>query len=154
MVSLPKTIGFEIKSLANLIKRCIDESAQNSGLDGLTGMQGWIIGYLYHHAEAPETFQRDLEKAFHIRRSTATGILQLMEQKGLITREPVAYDARLKKLKLTPKAITTHEKLMHEIKAVEKRLRSSLSEEEIAAFFLIVDKIKRNIGQLSTGQED
>lgn len=144
-MSPPKTIGFEIKSLSNLIKRCIDESATNSGLNGLTGMQVWIIGYLYDHADAQETFQRDLEKEFNIRRSTVTGILQLMERNGLITREPVENDARLKKLKLTPKAIKIHEQVTQKIMDVENRLRRGLSEEEVATFFSIIDKIKHNV---------
>ena len=35
-------------------------------------------------------FQRDVEAEFNIRRSTATGILQLMEKNGFLLREPVA----------------------------------------------------------------
>lgn len=144
-MSPPKTIGFEVKSLGNLIKRCIHESAAQSGLDGLTGAQGWIIGYLYEHKDKPGVFQRDIEKTFKIRRSTATGILQLMEKKGLITREPVAYDARLKRLQLTPKAIAHHELIMEKIREVEERLRRGLSEEEVNAFFMLMEKIKRNL---------
>lgn len=144
-MSPPKTIGFEIKSLGNLIKRCIYESAARSGLDGLTGVQGWIIGYLYEHKDGPGVFQRDIEKTFQIRRSTVTGILQLMEKKGLITREPAVHDARLKRLQLTPKAIAHHELIMEKIREVEARLRRGLSEEEVETFFLLVEKIRRNL---------
>ncbi len=84
----PKTIGYEIKNLSNLVKRRIIEETSKSNLDGLTGMQGWIIGYVYRHSDHNDVFQRDLEKEFNIRRSTATGILQLMEKNGLINREP------------------------------------------------------------------
>lgn len=150
-MSPPKSIGFEVKSLGNLIKRCIHESAARSGLDGLTGAQGWIIGYLYARRNGPDIFQRDLEKAFKIRRSTATGILQLMEKKGFINREPVAYDARLKRLRLTPKAIAYHELIMEKIQEVEERLRRGLSEEEVAAFFMLIEKIKRNLEEVNNG---
>ena len=64
-------------------------------------MQGWIIGYLYQNRDK-EVFQRDIQEQFSIRRSTVTGILQLMEKNGLITRSSVERDARLKKLELTP----------------------------------------------------
>ena len=43
-----------------------------------------------------------------------------MEKKGLVTREPVAHDARLKRLQLTPKAIAHHELIMEKIQEVEK----------------------------------
>ena len=90
-------VGGEIRVLSNLIKRCMDDGMPPE----TTGMQGWIIGFL-HRNEDRDMFQRDVEAEFNIRRSTATGILQLMEKNGFLLREPVAYDARLKKLVLTP----------------------------------------------------
>ncbi|HHX95086.1 MAG TPA: MarR family transcriptional regulator [Clostridia bacterium] len=141
----PKTIGHEVKSLSNLIRRYLHESAKNTELEDLTAMQGWIIAYLYHRGNGQEIFQRDIEKKFDVRRSTVTGVLKLMEQKGLITREPVEHDARLKSLKLTPKAVSLHEMVMQKFEEVENKLRSGLTEEEIEAFFEIIDKIKGNI---------
>lgn len=72
-------IGGELKQVSNLLKRRLDAHMAQAGLEPLTGMQGWIIGYL---ADRPDqdVFQRDIEQEFEIRRSTATGILQLMER--------------------------------------------------------------------------
>ena len=95
-------VGGEIRVLSNLIKRCMDDGMPPE----TTGMQGWIIGFL-HRNEDRDMFQRDVEAEFNIRRSTATGILQLMEKNGFLLREPVAYDARLKKLVLTPRYYLT-----------------------------------------------
>ena len=63
-------------------------------------------------------FQRDLQAHFSVRRSTVTGLLQLMEKKGLITRSSVAQDARLKKIQLTPRAIQHHERIVASIQSV------------------------------------
>ena len=52
-----------------------------------TMMQKMFLGYLEVHEDQP-VFQKDLESAFHIRRSTATGILQIMMRDGLIVRAP------------------------------------------------------------------
>ena len=101
-------VGGEIRMLSNLIKRCMDDGMPPE----TTGMQGWIIGFL-HRNEDRDMFQRDVEAEFNIRRSTATGILQLMEKNGFLLREPVAYDARLKKLVLTPKALARGRDLPH-----------------------------------------
>lgn len=38
-------------------------------------------------------FQKDIEEAFNITRSSVTGVVKLMEQKGYIRRESVAGDA-------------------------------------------------------------
>lgn len=152
-MSPPKTIGFEVKSLVNLIKRCIYESAAESGLAGLTGVQGWIIGYLHKQMNDPDrpgVFQRDIEKEFKIRRSTATGILKLMEKNGLLTREPVEFDARLKKLILTPKAIALHGQIMEKIMEVESRLCNGLTDEEVNTFIMLIEKIKRNLEEVKT----
>ncbi|HEX2985334.1 MAG TPA: MarR family transcriptional regulator [Caproiciproducens sp.] len=138
-----REIGFEIRTLSNLIRHYFHDHI--SELKEITGMQGWIIGYIYNHGESQNTFQRDLEKEFRIRRSTVTGILQLMEKNGLITRESVDYDARLKKLKLTPKAVEIHEKVLEEIVKTENRLRKGLSDEEIEEFFSIIGKLKDNM---------
>ena len=51
-----------------------------------------------------DIYQKDVEKEFQIRRSTATGTLQILEKNGFIRREPVKQDARLKKLVPTDKA--------------------------------------------------
>ena len=138
------SIGPEIKTLSNLIKRRFDNSKVISEVAKLTGMHSWFIGYLYHNGDK-DIFQRDIEEEFSIRRSTATGILQLMEKNNLIVREPVDYDARLKKLVLTPKAIAVHEEITKEIQKIEADLANGLSKEEIDTFLLLINKMKKNL---------
>lgn len=140
----PKAISFEIRVLANLIKRKNDDGASNDDEIGVTGMQGWVIAYLKGN-EDREVFQRDLERDFNIRRATVTGVLQLMERGGLIVRESVDYDARLKKITLTPKAIVVHELNVQRFKDFENELCRGLTEEEVASFFSIAEKLKKNL---------
>ena len=97
-----QTICGELGMLNNLFKR---QMARQSGeeFSKVTGMQGMIIHYLL--VADGDRFQKDVETQFRFRRSTATGILQLMEQHGLLRREPVPQDGRLKRLVLTDKAL-------------------------------------------------
>lgn len=140
-----KSIGFEVKSLSNIIKRSIDKQIAD-GCEGSSSVtHGWVIGYIYDHMDKGDVFQRDLEAKFNIRRSTATGILKLMEKNGLILREPVEYDARLKKLVLTKKAVELHESIVREINTIENTMKQGLSQEELNSFFETIEKIKRNI---------
>ena len=53
-------------------------------------------------------------------RSTVTGVVKLMERKGLIRRESVSSDARLKKLVLTEKGISAHRTMYGIIQECEK----------------------------------
>ena len=67
-------LGFQIRTLSHLVKRVIDQTAFSGEEVHPTGVQGWIIGYLYENRDK-EVFQRDIQQQFSIRRSTVTGIL-------------------------------------------------------------------------------
>ncbi len=137
-------VGFEIKTVHNLLKRNFESSPVHKKLSNLTGMQRWVIGYLSEH-EGKDVFQRDLEEEFSVRRSTATGILQLMEKNDLITREAVSHDARLKKLVLTPKAIEIQKMITEGIIEHEKMLCEGISQEDLDVFFKVMKQIKTNL---------
>lgn len=141
----PKTTaGFEVHSLSRLIKRYLDHTSTKRYVDPLTGTHGWVIKYLYER-QGQDTFQRDLENQFSIRRSTATGILQLMEKNEMIIRQPVDYDARLKKIILTEKAKDCHKMIEAAVEEVENKLVQGLSENELELFFSVIHKMKKNM---------
>lgn len=137
-------IGFQVRMLSNLIKRQVDQTVFQGREKPATGMQGWVIGYLYGNRDK-DVFQRDLQEQFSIRRSTVTGILQLMEKNGLITRTSVKQDARLKKITLTPKAIEMHEQIIKGIQSVENKISAGLTPEERKTFIELCEKIRANI---------
>ena len=72
-------IGFENKRLENEIHSRMTAYRAAMGGEELTMMQSWIIRFLYEHSEE-DIYQRDIEAEFSIARSTATGILKLMEK--------------------------------------------------------------------------
>ena len=109
-------------------------------------MQGWVIDYIYDH-RTEDVFQRDIEKEFEIRRSTATELLKLMEKNELLIRQPVPNDLRLKKLILTQKALNQHRKMDKMIKEVEAVMLNGISPEEKQIFFEVMGKIRNNIIQ-------
>ncbi|WP_054741007.1 MarR family winged helix-turn-helix transcriptional regulator [Cellulosilyticum ruminicola] len=137
-------IGFEIRVLANLIKRNVGNLPALKAAESITGIHCWMIGYIYER-QGEDVYQKDIEERFSIRRSTATTILQRMEKNGLIVRCPVAHDARLKKLELTEKAIKLQEQINLEIEAFEERLVAGLNEGERQIFHEIMDKLKHNL---------
>jgi len=138
-------IGFEIKTISNLLMRNIDAKLSKFHNRDYTKMHGWIIGYIYDTSMNHDVFQKDIEKEFKIRRSTATGILQLMEKNGYLNRLPVAHDARLKKLVLTQKAIDLNEEIHSNINEFERELSECLTKEEQEMFFQITGKLKKKL---------
>lgn len=138
-----KFAGREIKIVNNLFKRYIDKN-KTIKEEKLTSMQSWIIRYLYKNNDK-DIFQKDIEKEFSIRRSTATVLLQLMEKNDLIRKESVDYDARLKKLNLTNKSLNIHKTIIEDIKNFEKQLINGISENDLNVFFKVIEKMKQNI---------
>ena len=139
-----RTIGMECRCVSNLVRRKMGETDAIKLSQELTGMHGFVIGYLYNH-QNEQVYQKDLEKRFEIRRSTATQMLSLMEKNGLILRQSVAHDARLKRLVLTDKAIELHKQVETEIEKVESLLTKGITESELATFFAVMDKVKANL---------
>lgn len=140
----PNCVGKEIHSVGNLIKRQVDNLSSIRYADQLTGTNGWIIDYLYHHQDQ-DIFQKDIEEIFEVTRSTASKVITLMEKKGMITRTTVPHDARLKKLTLTPLALEMEATILNDIQQFEKQLIKGLSEQEINFLFHCLSKIRNNL---------
>lgn len=138
---LKREVTFTVRSLSNGIHRLMDSSIAKDWR--ITPMQGRFIGFIRRHQS--DVFQRDLEAEFCIRRSTASAILQTMERDGLIRREAVPQDARLKKLVLTPKAEAFSAYFHQELTRVEALITSGISEEELDCFFRTAEKLDHNL---------
>lgn len=145
---MEESIGSEIGILSNLIRRKIRFSDAQME-DPPTGMQCHILHYLTvaEQRRQGDRFQRDIETFFHMRRSTATGMLKLLEQHGWIQREPVAYDARLKRLVLTDKARNLDESIQKRLKWTENRMRRGISDDDLQVWFRVCGKIRANLEQ-------
>lgn len=141
-----RQIFFEMNKCSRLIKRYLDNNTDKASVDKLTGAHGWAIGFFYHNRDR-RIFQRDFEKEFNIRPSSATSMLKLMEKNGMITRRSVDYDARLKEIVLTEKAIEIQKTLDEKFEIIEKHLAEGISEEELDVFFAVLAKVRKNIGE-------
>ncbi|MGE4353992.1 MAG: MarR family winged helix-turn-helix transcriptional regulator [Oscillospiraceae bacterium] len=138
------TIGVELRSLNNLIRRYFEFSSHKKEVDSVTGNNGWIIGYLADN-KGHDIFQKDIEDHFTITRSTASKVLSLMERKGLIQRLAVAQDARLKKIVLTEKAWDINKVMKKDSKEMDETLLRGFTEGEIEALISYIRRMKENI---------
>ena len=137
-------LGLEVHRLEKLMARQRGYSAAHQDADRQTGMHGYLLRYLYENQER-DVFQRDIEKAFSISRSSVTVTLQLMEKNGLIRRESVAQDARLKRIVLTQKARDLHRQIEADILAFESNLARGIPEEEQEVFLRVAKKMQENL---------
>jgi len=142
-----ESIAREIKLISNLIMRYADSNAGRIGSADVTGNNGWIITYMAEN-EGRDIYQKDLEKAFQVTRSTISKEVNLMVKKGLLERRSVEHDARLRKLLLTPKARALLNLMRVDASHLEEVLRLDISEEELEVLSICLDKIKRNLETL------
>ena len=134
-----RKIGPEIHCADLKLSRNLSAHVRKSGVDEVTMMHGWIIRYLYENREQ-DIFQKDIEQRFAVGRSTVTNLLQLMEKK-----ESVKQDARLKKVILTEKGITSQESFEDIVEHIEEELSEGISEEELHIFYKVLDQINQNV---------
>lgn len=112
--------GLAIRSLHNAINRYLAVTRPREA-EGLSGVNIDII------------------------RSTSCRVLGLMERKGLIAREPVPRDARLKRIVLTAQARTIDGALRGNAIAMEKALPRGLGDDEIRGFMRTFDVMQTNL---------
>ncbi|MDO5146205.1 MAG: MarR family transcriptional regulator [Eubacteriales bacterium] len=139
-----ETIGFMIKTLDKLMMRNHIAMLGECGESQIPVMHGWVIGYLYRNQDR-EIYQKDLETEFSIARSTVTAIVKQMERKGLIEREGVDRDSRLKSLTLTKKGMEAYENVMRNIQKMEERMAEGIDEEELKIFWKVSARIRTNL---------
>ena len=137
-------IGAACKSIAHRIDRIMNNIPAIRDNGKLTSIQVWILNFLFRN-EGKDMFQRDVEREFHIRRSTATEILTAMERNDLIRRERTDYDARLKKIVLTGYAAEIRKQLQTQMRRLEAALTDGFTDDEIRQFFAFVDRFKANL---------
>ena len=138
-------VGKTIKVLSNYLNRRLLQIPAFRNQEEITPVQGMLLGFIIE--EEGDIFQKDIEEMFSLRRSTVSGALSSMEKNGLIIREKVAYDARLRKITATKRGEKIHSLIRSELGAIELQIRTGLTEEEMTAFFHTAEKIKRNLLQ-------
>ncbi len=136
----------EFKRINNSIKRKIDSDPVFIEQNKTTGSRGYVLGFIKRKTLAGEAvYERDIEREFGIRRSTATQMLNSMEQNGLIVRESSDQDKRLKKIVLTKKAQDCHELICGELQKLDAELIALLTEQEFAQLKIIIEKLKEGL---------
>lgn len=149
MKPIKRSVCMEIKGINNLVHQELNNAKGRPPHPG-TMMQKLFLGYLDAH-RGRDVYQKDLEATFHIRRSTASGILQIMVRDGLLVRKPVEGDARLKRLVLTPIAQEQLSQMQQDLLRVENKATAALTKQELETLFTLLDKVR---GSLAPGKEE
>lgn len=140
---LAKPPSVAIRSLHNVVNRYLRVTRPEAA-EGISNGNVDVIVYLARH-DNEDIFPQDIEQRFGVTRSTSCRVLGLMEQKGLIAREPVKRDARLKKIVLTDKSRHIAEVLRDNAKNMERILLEGLEDDQIRQFMHVLDVMQTNL---------
>ncbi len=133
-----------IKRLSNGISR---EMCAAFGSGMFSGAQGRTLHFILAAHPDEDVFQKDIEEEFGLRPPTASALLKELEQRGLIRKEPVSFDARRKKLVATEKALQYKDCVLAGLGKLEQKLTAGIPKEEMEVFFAVTDKMLTNLAK-------
>ena len=136
--------GKVINKISNRLRR---RSVDLQEKLGMSGAQGNILNYILVDGRKRPVYQKDIEKEFGLRPSTATEALKNLEAKGLICRISEKQDGRLKRIELTSKAEEIRHLITSEIAESENLLLKGITEEERRIFIEIGKKMLKNLDE-------
>lgn len=139
-------VSLQIKKLDNQILRRIHSLYDRRKLQECTLQNMWVTDFLFHKEQQEEpVFQRDVEEEFAINRATASKMLALMEEKGLIRRVSDARDGRRKALRLEPAGRELQRRYSAIRQELEQQLVSGFSPEELAQLRRFLARMQANL---------
>lgn len=126
---MAKPLGKLVRKAASQTTRWMDSVARQYGL---TGIQMSVIDFIAHQP-GYQTSQHAIENEFGIQRSTTTVMLQRMEKRGLIVRQPSSIDRRQREVMLTDRATKLITVAQDFIRQDDQDIRSQFTTEELVS---------------------
>lgn len=136
-------LGMYFKKINNAMIQ--DANAQMKKWE-LTFSQAEVLFYLLKQPARTAT-PRDIEREFHLRHPTVTGLLQRMEKKGLLRTEVSPEDHRRKNIILLEKAYAFGQEAREIRQKMEERFCRTLSPEQHAALRELLELVYQSIKQ-------
>jgi len=138
-----RDVALDIKVLSNLIHRELEQRSRLMAGDTVSDINGLIMSHMLSRGGI--VFQKELEDAFGLTRSTISKVVNLMERKGMVEKIPAEHDARQRVIMLTGMAYKMAEQLQDESSMVTSQLLSDFDEHEIDVLSGFVARMMQNM---------
>ena len=136
----PRGFGPLLGHCAHLAKERMD--ARLSGFD-VTPAQMHTLLYLHHHDG--RALQCEITGHLRVKPSTAAGILDRLEEKGLVERSVSGDDARRRLITLTEKGCQQREQLRQIHQEAETLMLQGFSPEETEQLRSLLERLRKNL---------
>jgi DNA-binding MarR family transcriptional regulator len=138
-ISIENHVGYLIQQISHLLEQLYNKNLIN---EGLSISQARVIYLLYQNDGMT---QSELQQDLLIKASSITKLIDVLAEKGLVTREASSDDARIKKIYLTAEGRKKEENLYKISEATEANLLSILSDNERKKLIGMLKSIKSNL---------
>ncbi|WP_394173182.1 MarR family winged helix-turn-helix transcriptional regulator [Guptibacillus hwajinpoensis] len=132
-------IGFQVQQISHLVKQLQNERLVKEDLS-ISHMNVMFVLY-----EEDRVNQSHIQNNLGIKASSLSKLIDILIQKGLVTRESPAGDARSKIICLTDLGKEKQSQLYNVRDELEKQLTEHLSEAETKQLAKMLSQVKRNI---------
>ncbi len=137
----PRTpLGLQLAQAAKVVSRAFDDALAAAG----GSLPVWLVLIALKSGRAHS--QRELAAAVGIQGATLTHHLDAMESSGLVTRRRDPANRRMHLVEFTDEGEALFLRLRDAAMAFDKRLRSGLSEDDIARVGTLLDRLRDNVG--------
>lgn len=133
-------VGRQINRISNYLRR---RSQKTQEKIGLTNIQALVLDYIM--ASPNSVYQKDIEKEFDLRPSSATQLICGMEEKGWIKRVSNPGDKRLKEIVFTSDSKKIKDSIKSEICETERQLIQNISKEDLDVFMKVTNMMLKNL---------
>ena len=132
-------IGLMLSQVSRVVSRAFDERLAEAG----GSLPVWLV--LLALMTRPARSQADLAAEVGIRGATLSHHLDGMETAGLLTRRRDPGNRRLHLVELTPAGTELFHRLRAAAVAHDRRMRTSLSDDDVARLADLLDRLRRNV---------
>ena len=132
-------IGLRLSRAARSVSRAFDDALTDAG----GSLPVWLVLISLKSQRLPS--QREIADAVGIREATLTHHLNAMDAQGLITRRRDPANRRVHVVELTEKGEAAFHRMRSAAVAFDRRLRSGVSEEDVANLEDLLSRLERNV---------
>ena len=130
------------------IQTVLDRELRGAGYD-VSPMQCRTLIFLFCHDG--QSTQKQLEQHLRVKPSTVNGIVSRLEEKGLLTRNQSAEDARCRVLCLTPRGQDFYRDTHRIAEQVDRRMEQGFTREELTALTGYLQRVAHNLNTPGEG---
>ena len=135
-------IGFLIKQISDRMKAHADADMKSSDL---TLSQFYVLGYLARHDK--EASQKEIEEFLGVSHPTVVGLIGRLDRKGFVESYVDSKDRRVKRIRMTQKAIELGEHMRRERVRSEQRIRAKMTEAEARELVRLLRIVLDNVNE-------